>query len=181
MPEETRNKNGMRKDREEILMPDFSDLWKEMYFKMEETWANAVKEVISTKTFVDYLDKVLEYNLNTEKVIRQSLDKYMEHAPVPSKKDVARVAELVISMEEKIDVLEFEFLHNFESMAESLLKMVKMQEKIQEEIGALKEEVKSLMGKLTEIEARLAGDREDKKAKTSRRNEKKAEKDNNDD
>lgn len=172
MPEETRNKNGMRKDRDEILMPDLSDLWKEMYFKMEETWANAVKEVISTKTFVDYLDKVLEYNLNAEKVIRQSLDKYMEHAPVPSKKDVARVAELVISMEEKIDVLEFEFLRNFESMAESLIKMVDMQEKMQEEIRSLREEIKNLAARMMETDARTTGEREEKKAKTSRKNEK---------
>lgn len=176
MPEENKGKNGFGKGKDEILMPDFSDLWKEMYFRMEETWANAMKEVISTKTFVDYLDKVLEYNLNTEKVIRQSLDKYMEHVPVPSKKDVARVAELVISMEEKIDVLEFEFLKNFETMAESLLKMINLQEKLQAEISALRQDVNMLLSRFGNIEldetAKIDAEKVEKKSKSSRKAEK---------
>ncbi|SHG52971.1 polyhydroxyalkanoic acid synthase, PhaR subunit [Thermosyntropha lipolytica DSM 11003] len=179
MPEETRNDKGARQGKEEIFMPDFSDVWKEMYFRMEEVWANAVKEVISTKTFVDYLDKVLEYNLNTEKLVRQSIDKYMEHAPVPSKKDVARVAELVISMEEKIDVLEFEFMRNLETMAESLLKMINLQEKMQTEIASLKEDIGFIKQRLETMEkkeeAKAEPEKGERKTRASRKNEKKDE------
>jgi polyhydroxyalkanoic acid synthase PhaR subunit len=96
-------------DKEKIHMPDFAELWKEMYFKTETAWADAFKELISTQTFVGIINKALEQNLSNENVTRQMVDKYMEISPVPSKKDIARVAELVISLEEKIDQLEYQF------------------------------------------------------------------------
>lgn len=164
-------KDSRKQKKEEVLMPDFSDLWKEMYFRMEETWANAVKEVISTKTFVDYLDKVLEYNLSSEKVLRQSLDRYAESVPIPTKKDISRLAELIISMEEKVDNLEFQLVQNIETMADSLLKMVKVQEKMQEEIINIREDINSVKLKIAGLEK---GEelKDEKKAKSSRKSEK---------
>ncbi|HRX22264.1 MAG TPA: hypothetical protein P5273_11185 [Syntrophomonadaceae bacterium] len=135
-------------DKEKIHMPDFAELWKEMYFKTETAWADAFKELISTQTFVGIINKALEQNLSNENVTRQMVDKYMEISPVPSKKDIARVAELVISLEEKIDQLEYQFSQTMGKMADSLIKMADHQ-------ASLKEELHSLQQSLTKVEKKL--------------------------
>jgi polyhydroxyalkanoic acid synthase PhaR subunit len=126
-------------DKEKIHMPDFAELWKEMYFKTETAWADAFKELISTQTFVGIINKALEQNLSNENVTRQMVDKYMEISPVPSKKDIARVAELVISLEEKIDQLEYQFSQTMGKMADSLIKMADHQASLKEELHSLQQ------------------------------------------
>lgn len=171
------NKNNQK---EEINIPDFTELWKEIYFKTEAAWAEIFKELISTQAFVNYLNKSLEGNLAYEKVLRQSIDKYMEKSPVPSKKDISRVAELVISLEEKIDGLEFQFNQTISNMADSLLKIVDYQASVKEEISSLRQDLNKLEKKLeimnkklTTLNKELEGTK--KKAKTTESNNNKNE------
>ena len=103
------------KVKNDIQIPDMAELWKEMYFTTEGDWAKTMKSFISTETFVAMLDKTLEQYLAMSKISRQQMDKFSEKGVVPSKKDIARVAELVISLEEKIDMMEFQFFDNFKS------------------------------------------------------------------
>lgn len=146
------NKNNQK---EEINIPDFTELWKEIYFKTEAAWAEIFKELISTQAFVNYLNKSLEGNLAYEKVLRQSIDKYMEKSPVPSKKDISRVAELVISLEEKIDGLEFQFNQTISNMADSLLKIVDYQASVKEEISSLRQDLNKLEKKIETMNKKL--------------------------
>lgn len=141
--------------KEEIHLPDFTELWKEIYFKTEAAWAETFKELISTQAFVSFINKSLENNLAYEKVARQSIDKYMEMSPVPSKKDISRVAELVISLEEKIDSIEFQFNHTISNMADSLLKMVDYQAQIKEELLALRQDLNKLEKKLETVNKKV--------------------------
>lgn len=133
---------------EKISIPDFSELWKELYFKTESAWAEAFREFISTKTFVNMMDNMLAQHLFNEKITRQNLERYFEATPMPSKKDIARVAELVISLEEKIDSLEIKSIQALQSMAESLIKMVDYQDTMQKELAALSQENQALHKRL---------------------------------
>ncbi|MBO8157994.1 hypothetical protein [Thermosyntropha sp.] len=180
MPENTKNGKKQEEGREEIIMPDLSQLWKEIYFKTEEAWANAVREFISTRTFVDYLDKLLEYNLSTEKLLRQSMDRYMETVPLPSKKDIARVAEMVISMEDKVDNMEFQLMKNIDTIANSLLQMLSFQEKLQQEMADLKKQIDSINQKIESmanpVEKTVSKtEKKEKKSRNSKKNESKEE------
>ncbi|NLB89453.1 MAG: hypothetical protein GX790_09595 [Syntrophomonadaceae bacterium] len=166
--------------KEEINVPDFTELWKEIYFNTEAAWAEIFKELISTQAFVSFLNKSLESNLAYEKITRQTVDKYMEMSPVPSKKDIARVAELVISLEEKIDGIEFQFNHTISNMADSLLKMVDYQANMKEELLSLRQDLNKLEKKLeimnkklTTLNKELEGTK--KKAKTTESNNNKNE------
>jgi polyhydroxyalkanoic acid synthase PhaR subunit len=150
MPEDTSN-NGPHKAKDENRIPDLAELWKEMYFKAESSWSDAFREYLGTKHFVSLLNSTLENYLSGEKVVRENLDKYMEVNPLASKKDIARVAELVISLEDKLDNLEDQFLHNMNNLASGLLKMVAYQEKVKEELAAIREEVQALTK--TEVKA----------------------------
>lgn len=58
------------------------------------------------------------------------------------------MAELLISLEEKVDNLEYQFSEGINSMANSLLKMVEYQEKLSSEIAAAQEDIKEMGIKL---------------------------------
>lgn len=157
MPGNTFSKEQTDKqtEREDIYIPDFSQLWKALYFKTEDAWADAFKKFVSTGTFVNFLDSILEQNLASEKVSRQILDKYFELVPVPSKKDIARVAELVISLEEKIDTIEFQVYQSFENMADSLIRMVEFQEHVNNEMILIKKDIEAVNKKLDNLNKKI--------------------------
>jgi len=132
------------KVKNDIQIPDLAELWKEMYFATEGDWAKTMKSFISTETFVAMLDKTLEQYLAMSKISRQQMDKFSEKGIVPNKKDIARVAELVISLEEKIDMMEFQFFDNFNKMTDSVIKMVDFQNHFKQELSSLKTELQEI-------------------------------------
>lgn len=147
------DKDKEKKDK--VIMPDFTEMWKEMYFKNEAAMSDAFREFISTQTFVGFINQALEQNLSYEKILRQSIDKYMEMSPVPSKKDISRVAELVISLEEKIDEMEYQFSQTMATMTDILGKMVDSQAKVKEEVNALGEHLNKVEKKMDTINRKL--------------------------
>ena len=110
---------------ENIIFPDYAEIWKELYFNTENAWAKAFTEYVGTETFMQILNKALEQHLSLETFSRKNIDKYMEASLLPSKKDIARIAELVISVEDKIDTLDSQLVENTRKMADGLLSMVR--------------------------------------------------------
>jgi len=129
--------NSSQADGKKIVFPDFAELWKDLYFKTEAAWADAVKDFVSTDTFVKMLDQNLTQHLSLEKINSQAIDKLFEISAVPSKKDLARIAELVISVEEKVDSLDCQLVDNMNAMADSLLMMTDLMEKNQQYFAAI--------------------------------------------
>lgn len=144
-------------NQEQILFPNLAEMWKEMYFKTENAWAEAFKQFVSTDTFVRMLTGTLEQHLSLEKVMQQQVDQFFDHSPLPSKKDLARVAELVISLEDKIDVLDFEAADIIKNLTENLLVMVNAQQKTKQELEELKSEVAGVTQRLDTLLQGLAG------------------------
>lgn len=135
----------------DVQIPDLAELWKELYFNTEGDWAKTMKNFIGTETFVAMLDKTLEQYLTASKVSRQQMDKFSEKGYFPSKKDIARVAELVISLEEKIDMMEFQFFNNFNKMTDSVIKMADFQNNFREELSFIKNELQELNKNIVDI------------------------------
>lgn len=152
------SEDSKKETAEQVSVPDFSELWKELYFKNEAIWAEAFKNYLSTKSFVNMMDTTLDQHLTLEKMTRQNLEKFFETTLVPSKQDVARVGELVISLEEKIDTIEFQLLNNFQSMANSLIKMADYQEDIKKQLASLEKELKTLGKRLDKLEKKLVSE-----------------------
>jgi len=146
------SEDSKKETAEQVSVPDFSELWKNLYFNNEAIWAEAFKNYLSTKSFVNMMDTTLDQHLTLEKMTRQNLEKFFETTPVPSKQDVARVGELVISLEEKIDTIEFQLLNNFQSMADSLIKMADYQEDIKKQLAAMGKELKTMGSRLDKLE-----------------------------
>ena len=165
MSEDVNNNKSERTQTEKIQMPDLTELWKELYFKNESDWSQTFKNFISTDTFVNLLDKTLEQYLAYTKVTNQQVDKYSEYSPIPSKNDLARVAELVISLEEKVDLMEFQLYDNFKSLAENLGKMASLQQKFSDELSSIKTELESINSKMEELNKKGTGSKSSKSTK----------------
>lgn len=148
--------NNSQADGKKIVFPDFAELWKELYFKTEAAWADAIKDFVSTDTFVKMLDQNLTQHLSLEKISSQTIDKLFEFSAVPSKKDLARIAELVISVEEKVDSLDYQVVDNMNTMADSLLMMSDLMEKNQQYFAAINAQNTELDKAITEVRGQHA-------------------------
>lgn len=155
MPQENRVRGQQTESEEKVSMPDFVELWKELYFNAEDSWASATREFIASKSFIEMLDQIRDQYLSFYKVSRQNMDKYLEGNPLPSKKDIARIAELIIGMEDKIDNLDLHFYENINMLTSSLIKLVDFQEVVKQEILALNKETASINKKLNTINRKL--------------------------
>lgn len=185
MPEDSKTRQKQADAEEKISMPDFIELWKELYFQAEDSWANATKELIGSKNFIQILDQIRDQYLSFYKISQQNTDQYFEDNPLPSKKDIARIAELIIGLEDKVDDFDLHFSNNITMITNSLIKLVDYQEVLKQEIIALKQENASMNKKLEAVNKKLntiarsqvslqeaaAGD--DKKVKTPGRSKKK--------
>lgn len=148
MPEEKTNKNGSE---ETIQFPDLIELWKKIYFKSEEAYTNMGKEFVSSNAFVTMLGQIRDQYLSQHKISTQSFEKYLDINPIASKKDIARIAELIIALEDKQDKFDLQFNDNLNSIADSLLRLVNLQQAAKNEAIVLKQDITVLNEKLEHI------------------------------
>ncbi len=130
------------------IIPDVVELWKNMYFQSEEMWGKVVKEYITTSSFLNSIEKTRNQLLATYQMNNETLDKLVENNPFASKKDIAGIAELVISVEDKVDNLDYQLLTQMQSMAASIMKLVDFQLQIVDDINSIKTKVDELLIKV---------------------------------
>lgn len=142
-----------------ISIPNIVELWKELYFNTEELWATTTKELIASKSFINLLDQIRDQSLSLYKVSQQNIDQYLEVNPLPSKKDIARIAELVIGLEDKIDDFDLHFAsdiaNNLSKLASSMLKLVEYQEFMKQEILELKRQTDNINNRFETVNRKL--------------------------
>ncbi|HBQ27101.1 MAG TPA: hypothetical protein DD791_11960 [Syntrophomonas sp.] len=155
MPEESSAKQKQAEAKTNVSMPDIVELWKELYFNAEESWADATKELITSKGFIQVLDQIRDQYLSFHKVSQQNIDQYLEANPLPSKKDIARIAELIIGLEDKVDNFDLNFSNNILKITSSMIKLVEFQELMKQEIAELKQQTASINKKLDTINRKL--------------------------
>ncbi|MGI6452010.1 MAG: hypothetical protein ACOX0E_00770 [Syntrophomonadaceae bacterium] len=157
MPDqESITEDKQEKETEAIQMPNWLELWKEFYFQQEKDAARIFREFICTDTFVKLIDKTLEQYLAYTKITRQQMEKMSDQAIWPTKKDVARVAELIVSLEEKVDQMESGLFDNYKKITQSFTEMVNHQIKCSEEIEALRKDLEKINKKLDGLNKKIA-------------------------
>lgn len=142
MPKDRKTPSDSAQDA--LQMPDLMELWKKIYFSTEETWSRSARDFVASDIFIQMLQEIKDQYLSAHKVSTAYMDKYFESNPVPSKKDIARVAELVIALEDKIDALDLQFANNLDSIARSFMKMVDIQQGLHQTVLRLQQEVQLL-------------------------------------
>ena len=93
----------------EKVQPRASDpfeLWRQVYEANERAWNAALERTLSTPAFAEAQGKLLETLLAAQKTARENVRTYLEMMNVPTREDIARVGELIVALEEKVDQLD---------------------------------------------------------------------------
>ncbi len=95
-------------EKAQVSVIDPFQVWKRMYFAFEDSLTKTMRDSVTTDSFANSLDWILNSYLQYLKLQKDFISGYMDETPFPSKHDVARVAELVVSLENKVDRMEGE-------------------------------------------------------------------------
>ena len=99
MMEETRDRVLSR----ELLPSDIFTMFREWYEATSETWAQVVNDTIGTEQFIESASPFLESYATFYKSSRRANEEYFKNLQLPTRSDIARVAELIVNLEEKVD------------------------------------------------------------------------------
>jgi hypothetical protein len=88
---------------EEAGRTDPFETWRQLYDTNERAWTTALGEAMGSPEFADSSGKMLETMLAAQKSVRDNMRTYLESMNVPTREDIARLGELVVGLEEKID------------------------------------------------------------------------------
>jgi hypothetical protein len=93
----------MTKTEETNRTTDPFETWRQLYDANEQAWSTALGEAMGSAEFGESSGKMLETMLAAQKQVRENMRTYLETMNVPTREDIARLGELVIGLEEKID------------------------------------------------------------------------------
>jgi polyhydroxyalkanoic acid synthase PhaR subunit len=95
----------MAKSEEAGRAPDPFDVWRDLYDANERAWTAALEQAMDKPEFGEASGKLLETMLASQKLVRDNMRSYLESMNVPTREDIARLGELIVGLEEKIDQL----------------------------------------------------------------------------
>jgi polyhydroxyalkanoic acid synthase PhaR subunit len=86
--------------------PDPFELWRQIYETNERAWNTILERTVSSPAFAESSGKFLETFLSAQKTVRDNMRTYLEQVNLPTREDVSRLGELIVSLEEKVDQLD---------------------------------------------------------------------------
>ena len=81
------------------------EVWKQIYEANERAWNSALERAMASPNFAEAQGKLLETFLHLQRTVREQVRTYLEAVNVPSREDIARLGELIVGLEEKVDQL----------------------------------------------------------------------------
>jgi len=79
---------------------------KQWYDSTSEMWSKVVGDAIGTDQFAEAMGRILESYTSFSRMFRQVSKASFHNLQLPTRSDIARLAELVVSLEEKVDRIE---------------------------------------------------------------------------
>jgi len=90
--------------------PDLLQEWKKFQDEWIEAWSKILTQAMGTETFAAALGKHLDQHLSAVGPLRKQMtdvgEEYLRALNLPSRRQVADLAELVVSLESRIEALE---------------------------------------------------------------------------
>jgi hypothetical protein len=144
--------------------PDPFELWKKMYFVAEDALGATVRQMIGTTAYSQLHDQMLNQYLLGHKLYQEFMEKSTEQTPFASKQDVARVAEMLVGLEDKLEMMESQLEQYLLQVVQVLALMTKRIERQTADPGgdtatdspAVPEELAAIEDKLGTLEKRIA-------------------------
>jgi polyhydroxyalkanoic acid synthase PhaR subunit len=88
------------------LPADPFSFMKQWYDATNETWATLMGDIIGTEKFMESASQFLESYSSFYRTFRRANEEFFSNLQLPTRSDIARVAELVIAVEEKVELNE---------------------------------------------------------------------------
>src|SRR5919197_1618076 len=82
------------------------ELWRQIYETNERAWNAILERTVTNPAFAESSGKLLETFLAAQKTVRDNMRFYLEQINLPTREDVARLGELIVALEEKVDQLD---------------------------------------------------------------------------
>src|SRR2546430_11092256 len=82
------------------------ELWRQIYDTNERAWNAILERTVNNPSFAESTGKVLETFLSAQKTVRENMRSYLEQINLPTREDIARLGELIVGLEEKVDQLD---------------------------------------------------------------------------
>jgi polyhydroxyalkanoic acid synthase PhaR subunit len=98
---------------------DAFTFFKQWYDATSEAWAKTVGDVSGSDKFLQEASQLLESYMSFVKTTRRASEEYFGHLQLSTRSDIARIAELVINVENKVEMLD----ETFESFSDSNTQM----------------------------------------------------------
>src|SRR5437016_14569604 len=86
--------------------PDPFELWRQIYDTNERAWNAVLERTVNNPAFAESSGKILETFLAAQKTVRDNMRSYLEQINLPTREDIARLGELIVALEEKVDQLD---------------------------------------------------------------------------
>src|SRR6266566_3178821 len=84
-------------------------LLKQWYDATSESWATVIGDIIGTERFMESSSQFLESYTSLYRTFRRANEAFFSNLQLPTRSDIARVAELVVGVEDKVEQIEDEF------------------------------------------------------------------------
>ncbi|MGG0275759.1 polyhydroxyalkanoic acid synthase subunit PhaR [Bacillus rhizoplanae] len=117
--------------------------WKEVYEQTEKFWGKTLNETVKTEEYSAWMGSVLDLNLFYQKMMNDATKGYLEKVNIPTQDDIARVASLVINLENKVD--------NIEEFLEEKIESLGQSPTIKRDVTKVKQDIRTLENKLDKI------------------------------
>jgi polyhydroxyalkanoic acid synthase PhaR subunit len=82
------------------------ELWRQIYETNERAWNSVLERTVNNPAFAESSGKILETFLAAQKTVRDNMRSYLEQINLPTREDIARLGELIVALEEKVDQLD---------------------------------------------------------------------------
>lgn len=81
-------------------------LFNEWYNTISKPWSRMAEDLIASEQFLEFTGPFLESHSNLISAFRRASEAYFKTLRLPTLSDIAHVAELIVSLEEKVDHIE---------------------------------------------------------------------------
>ncbi len=150
------------KDSRSILMFNPYKFWKNVYFAGEDSLSSITRKAVETNMFANGVDLVLNAYLQYLRMQKELTAQFTNNMPFASRWDMARVAKLVVSLENKVDRIEeglFDELAELKETSAALAENIDVQSKSRPEHDSdqLQERFDKALDNTKELLARISG------------------------
>jgi polyhydroxyalkanoic acid synthase PhaR subunit len=83
--------------------------FKQWFDASSETWSKVVGDIIGDEKFVENASQLMESYTSYYMVTRRANEDYFRNLQLPTRSDLARVAEIIVALEEKVDRIDEAF------------------------------------------------------------------------